>query len=171
MTRVTESPVPPPSGGAEQTFTLLDGGASPFNPAGLLKEWSRYIYRAQLQAAPQPGEPPGVWSDPSAPASLHFIPPSPPPAPTITHTSRTGTQVSLSWENPALRIRATTLGNHRYRILRAPSGGGFMQEVATIDSLLPAEFTDPDAPERLVYVVETIDPRGRRAASAPSAEV
>ena len=171
MTLVTESPVPPPSGGAEQTFTLLDGGASPFNPAALLKEWSRYIYRAQLRAAPQPGEPPGVWSDPSAPASLHFIPPSPPPAPTITAASRTGTQVSLSWENPALRIRATTLGNHRYRILRAPSGGGFMQEVATIDSLLPAEFTDPDAPERLVYVVETIDPRGRRAASAPSAEV
>ena len=175
MTRVAEAPVPPPAGGAEQIFMLLDGGASPFNPAGRLKEWSRYTYRAQLQASPQPGEPPGVWSDPSAPVSLHFIPPSPPPAPSITGLARgvgvDERQVSLTWENPALRIRATSLGNHHYRILRSPAGGGFMEEVTTIDSLLPAQFTDPDAPEGMVYVVETIDPSGRRAASAPSVVV
>ncbi len=171
MTRIAESPVPPPADGVGQTFTLLDGGASPFNPVGRLKEWARYTYRAQLQPLPQLGGPPSVWSDPSAPALLHFIPPSPPPAPSITGLSRTGSQVSLSWENPALRIRATTLGNHRYRILRSAAGGGFMQEVTTIDSLLPAQFTDPDAPEGVVYVVETIDPIGRRAASAPSATV
>jgi hypothetical protein len=171
MTRILESPIPPPSNGSGQAFTLLDEGASPFNPAGKLKEWSRYTYRAQLQALSQPGEPPGVWSDPSAPAALHYIPPAPPPAPRITSLTRTGSQVTLIWENPDLRIRATTLGNHQYRILRVAGGGGFMQEIASIDSLLPAEFTDPDAPERVKYVVETVDPVGRRAASAPSDEV
>src|SRR4029453_16158848 len=108
--------------------------------------WSRYTYRAQLQAPSQPGEPPGVWSDPSVPAALHFIPPAPPPAPTITAATRTGDQVTLSWENPELSIRATTLGNHQYRVLRVKAGGGVMEELATVDSLLPAELPHARAP-------------------------
>ena len=168
MTRVLEAPVPPPPGGSGQVVVLVDEGASPFNPAGKLREWSRYIYRAQLQAPSQPGEPPGVWSDPSAPAGLHFIPPVPPPAPTITAANRAGDQVTLSWENPELSIRATTLGNHQYRVLRVKSAGGVMEELATVDSLLPAELTDAGAPDAVRYVVETVDPIGRRAASAPT---
>jgi hypothetical protein len=173
MTRVLEAPIPPPSGGSGQELTLLDEGASPFNPTGTLREWSRYTYRAQLQAPSQPGEPPGIWSDPSAPAALHYLPPAPPPAPTITGVTRTGDQVTLRWENPELRIRATSLGNHQYRVLRAKAGGGVMEELATVDALLPPELTDPDASGgvRYVYVVETVDPLGRRAASARSDEV
>jgi hypothetical protein len=74
--------------------------------------------------------------------------------------------VTLSWENPELSIRATTLGNHQYRVLRVKAGGGVMEELATVDSLLPAELTDVGAPEAVRYVVETVDPVGRRTASA-----
>jgi hypothetical protein len=76
--------------------------------------------------------------------------------------------VTLSWENPELSIRATTLGNHQYRVLRVKAGGGVMEELATLDSLLPAELTDAGAPEAVRYVVETVDPVGRRAASVPT---
>jgi hypothetical protein len=43
-----------------------------------------------------------------------------------------------------------------------------MEELATVDSLLPAELTDAGAPDAVRYVVETVDPIGRRAASAPT---
>jgi hypothetical protein len=171
MLPIAETPVPPPADGSGEVFTLLDEGASPFVPAGRLREWARYSYRAQLQAPSQPGEPPGVWSDPSAPAALHYLPPDPPPAPTITGATRTGDQVTLTWENPDLRVPVTSLGSHQYRVLRAGSGGGFMQELATLDAQLPAELTDPAAPQGVRYVVETVDPVGRRGASAPSDKV
>ena len=171
MLRIAEAPIPPPADGSGQVFVLLDEGANPFDPAGALRAWVRYSYRAQLQAPSQPGEQSGVWSDPSGPAALHFIPPDPPPAPTITSATRTGDQVTLTWENPDLRVPVTSLGDHLYRVLRAGSGGGFMQELATVDSQLPAEFTDAAAPERVRYVVETVDPVGRRGASAPTDEV
>ena len=122
-------------------------GCQPVQPGREAAGMVALHYRAQLQAPSQPGEPPGVWSDPSAPAGLHFIPPVPPPAPTITAATRAGDQVTLSWENPELSIRATTLGNHQYRVLRVKSGGGVMEELATVDSLLPAELTDAGVPD------------------------
>ena len=160
-----------PPGGGPQVFTFIDSGPTAASPDLQLQPWTAYTYRAQVQAPSEPGAPPGPWSDPNVPVGLNNIPPTPPPAPVITSVTRSGGDVTVEWHCPDLRIRATTLGNHRFRVLRAPAAGGFMTDVATIDALLQTVYTEQAAPEDVFYVVETIDPLRRRSASERSAVV
>ena len=73
---------PPPPGAITDTVQLVevtDTGASELAPAGTLRQWTTYTWRAEVRGGPEPGSTvSGEWSLPSAPASMALFPATPP---------------------------------------------------------------------------------------------
>ena len=166
MAIVHEAPLAPPAADEPRVIDVeyLDQGAATHLPRGQLRPWSRYTYRAQVQAAAAAGEPEGVWSDLSQPASAVVVPDAPPPAPAL-KAVRDGDGVRLTWTNRGLDAPVTALGAFTVRVLRAGADRPIPQEIARMRAAASQSFLDaaPGADAR--YWVELRDPAGRRSAS------
>ncbi|MGB3722935.1 MAG: hypothetical protein WA979_08975 [Pacificimonas sp.] len=68
----------------------IDDGPLQIAAAARMKPWTRYTWVAEVQGAPEPGSTvSGMWSPPSDPVTLAFVPagpPAPPAAPEVTGT-------------------------------------------------------------------------------------
>ena len=73
---------PPPPGAITDTVqraVVTDTGTSELAPAGTLRQWTMYTWRAEVRGGPEPGSAvTGDWSLPSAPVSMALFPSTPP---------------------------------------------------------------------------------------------
>ncbi len=148
-----------------------DTGPTKYGPDAGLRPWRSYIYRAQIQGEPEPGGPPGVWSDLSIPVSTVVIPEAHPPVAIVSATrSAIGVEVGWRCELPA---RRTAVGDFRFRILVRQEGNSVAEESGVVSALdlfahIFKEDSDLATLPRLEVFVETIDPVGRRTLSEPA---
>ncbi|HEV2727465.1 MAG TPA: hypothetical protein VGV34_04170, partial [Solirubrobacterales bacterium] len=80
---------------------LDDAGSAAWAPALRLAHWATYTWRAEVQGEPEPGSAlPGIWSPPSAPASVRVLPSGPPLPLQAGAASIVGSEVELSFSSP-----------------------------------------------------------------------
>ena len=79
--------------------TVVDRGATPWDPTLRLAEWSTYTWRAEVQGPPEPGSAvPGLWSQASAPASRRVVP-DPPGGVTLGSATAVSGQVEVRFSS------------------------------------------------------------------------
>ncbi|MDZ7779809.1 MAG: hypothetical protein U5R14_07730 [Gemmatimonadota bacterium] len=160
------------------TVDLVDTGAYNHEPGRILRPFSNYFWRVEVQAPNEPGSSlPGEWSPPSDATSTLLVGPrpgpvtglaaaaSPPPDPVVT----------LTWEHPEPLLPGG-IGGFRFEILRRqdgrekvvgqlaadadPAAGGRSGPGDSFTWTETLEGADPA--EDLEYRVVTLDPLGRR---------
>jgi hypothetical protein len=153
---------------------LFDDGAGPWGGTPRLLPWSTYTWRAEAQGAPEPGsELPGAWSRSSAPVSLRIVPPPPAGVAAGSVTAPPGAEVEVRFSaaDPLDGGPPGAYAIELYRRLPAgPATPGV--ESGTVGSFDPAALRQPDGtylahdaaavPAGTVYLVEVVDPLGRR---------
>ncbi|MCF3974660.1 hypothetical protein [Paracoccus salsus] len=173
---VAMGPVDPVSG--LQTATFRDIGSAVVAPSARLAAFVNYAWLAEVQGAPEPGSVasasgavPGLWSEPSPPATLTLVPDAPPVAPTLVG----GTSIPAPGGRRDIRIDFTyphdltpgSPGPWRIRVERAepdaglslvsedpaPSGTAFAVQSGATEVL----------PVGTRYRVRLIDPVGRNS--------
>jgi hypothetical protein len=160
--------------GSWEPAELFDAGAGPWGGPVRFVPWSTYTWRAEVQGGQEPGsEVPGAWGKPSAPVSLRIVPPGPPaaPAPGTATPKAIGVSVGFSAPEPLDGGSAGSFAIELYR--RLPSGpqmpGAKSGPVGEFD---PAAIRQADGsylafdpaqpPQGTVYLVQIVDPLGRR---------
>ncbi|MGH8583584.1 MAG: hypothetical protein ACREWG_12535 [Gammaproteobacteria bacterium] len=187
-----------PAGDGRQRAVFTDTGPVVISATATLHPWVRYHWVAETQGAAAPGSEesgrrvPGLWSQPSDPASLILVPPQPPePASNMTVTGdpvggRKFTNVVVKFTHPR-GLSGGAVGSYRVRLER------IVPDRVLVESLVPLRAVellsetpivgagpfklrglradDPsDEPlETTVYSVTIIDPLGRQSAPAEAA--
>lgn len=172
MPVIATGPMPLAADGV-QHVEYRDLGSSSLAPAAVLRPFVRYVWRAQVRAAPAPGNgPSGAWSEPSQAVSATLIPPEPPAAVTALEARPTKTSgaVTLRFNHPLQRFDGGHVGRYTIEIERQPPGER-AQHVLTLQPDLPSvspgkngtfSVTDPSAPPSGTrYLVRVLDPIGR----------
>jgi hypothetical protein len=127
---------------AMQHVDITDIGASELEPAGVLRFWQTYSWRAEVRGAPEPGGgPAGEWSLPSPAVALTIVPPAPPASATIVSVTvvsvapaGTGVEVRAKHPDP---LRGGALGEYHLDFYaRAPGGDELM--VGSLSADTPA---------------------------------
>jgi hypothetical protein len=150
-----------------------DAGPTGWDPAARLDPWWTFTWVVEVQGAPEPGSSvPGLWSQPSPPAALRLLPPEPAGVTPIAVTPGVGVvDVSFSHADP---LDGQPVGEYRlalYRILPGtpPMASPVEPEVeASTARRADGTYTlhDPSTPPAGTrYVVEVVDPLGRRGPS------
>lgn len=148
--------------------TVVDRGATPWDPTLRLAEWSTYTWRAEVQGPPEPGSAvPGLWSQASAPASRRVVP-DPPGGVTLGSATAVSGQVEVRFSSVET-LDGGPAGSYRFDVYRRtpdPTSSG------PVGSYEAAELRQPDGsyllrdtsapPSGTTYVVEVTDPLGRR---------
>ncbi len=148
--------------------TVVDRGATPWDPTLRLAEWSTYTWRAEVQGPPEPGSAvPGLWSQASAPASRRVVP-DPPGGVTLGSATAVSGQVEVRFSSVET-LDGGPAGSYRFDVYRRtpdPTSSG------PVGSYAAAELRQPDGsyllrdtsapPSGTTYVVEVTDPLGRR---------
>jgi hypothetical protein len=148
--------------------TVVDRGATPWDPTLRLADWSTYTWRVEVQGGPEPGSTvPGLWSQASAPASRRIVP-DPPGGVTLGSATVVAGQVEVRFSSVE-SLDGGPAGSFRvdvYRRTPDPTAGG------PVGSYAAPELRQPDGsyllrdtvvpPSGTTYVVEVTDPLGRR---------
>jgi hypothetical protein len=180
MLVVAEGPVPGPDApGESQRLRIRDSGAAPGEPHRRLAPFTRYLWRAEVQAPSPPGsELPGVWSAASAPVSTLLLPPPPqaPPAPTAEWGADGSLRLRWQYEGP---LRGGGMGGYRLQFQHEdPEGEVTLHEVALpLNPRRPAPEGHPWTPEdpppdpRGRWRLQVVDPAGRAGPFSPPVRV
>ncbi len=147
-----------------------DDGPTSWDPAAQLDPWWTFTWVVEVQGAPEPGSTvPGLWSQPSPPASLRLLPPEPTGVTPIAVIPGAGVvDVSFSHSDP---LDGQPLGEYRFALYRVvpgipPEASPVGAEVeASMARLADETYALQDAagqPAGTMYVVEVVDPLGRR---------
>lgn len=148
--------------------TVVDRGATTWDPSLRLADWSTYTWRVEVQGGPEPGSTlPGLWSQASAPASRRIVP-DPPGAVTLGSAIAVAGQVEVRF-SCVDTLEGGPEGSYRFDIYRRtpdPTSSG------PVGSYASHELRQPDGryllrdtilpPSGTTYVVEVTDPLGRR---------
>jgi hypothetical protein len=149
---------------------INDNGPTGWDPAAQLDPWWTFTWVVEVQGAPEPGSSvPGLWSQPSPPASLRLLPDAPNVVTPISVTAGgPGAVVSFSYSDS---LDGQPVGEYRFAFYRVVPG---TPPVATpVGSEVEASsarladgtylLRDTSAqPAGTAYVVEVVDPLGRR---------
>jgi hypothetical protein len=123
---------PPPPGAITDTVQVVDvtdTGASELAPAGTLRQWTTYTWRAEVRGGTEPGSSvTGEWSLPSAPVSMALFPDTPPPR-------RRGSR--SRWRGPTWRSSANT---------RIPCWAGAWEPTTSISTSKSRASRRPSSP-------------------------
>ena len=148
--------------------TMVDRGATPWDPTLRLADWSTYTWRVEVQGGPEPGSTvPGLWSQASAPASRRIVPDAPGGV-TLGSATVTAGQVEVRFSSVE-PLEGGPEGSYRFDVYRrtpdpttsGPVGSYASRELRQPDgSYLLRDTTLP--PSGTTYVVEVTDPLGRR---------
>lgn len=156
------------------TFDIDDTGAYVHEPGAVLRPWTRYYWRVELQAPSEPGSTvPGQWSPPSAAVS-GLIVPAPPQAPTLVSLNAAPGEVRWTHSEP---LTGGAMGRYRFDVYRRTPGGREERIGSVVpdapaaeggrDSLGQFFFIDTAPVSGSAYRVVVYDPIGRM--SPPSA--
>lgn len=172
MPVVATGPMPLAGDGVQQV-EYRDLGPSSLAPAAVLRPFVRYVWRAQVRAAPAPGNgPPAAWSEPSQAVSATLIPPEPPAAVTglDARPGKPSSVVALLFNHPLQRFDGGHVGRYAIEIERQRPGER-AQHFLTLQPDLPSvtrrgdgtfSVTDPVTPPNGTrYLVRVLDPIGR----------
>jgi hypothetical protein len=147
-----------------------DAGPTTWDSAARLDPWWTITWVVEVQGAPEPGSTvPGLWSQPSPPASLQLLPPAPAGVTPGSVTSGAGVvDVSFRHTDP---LNGQPVGEYRFALYRVapgtpPAASPVGSEVEAPSARLADgtySIQDPSAaPAGTTYVVEVVDPVGRR---------
>jgi hypothetical protein len=139
MVVVAQGPIAPAAEpGGVQEVELLDTGTSQLAPAGAFRPFLRYVWRAQVRAAPAPGGgPPGAWSEPSARVATTFVPPLPPEPVTELSVQQQATLAELRFRHPDPLLDGGPMGRYTFEIDRQLPGAQ-LERLRTFHADLPA---------------------------------
>jgi len=151
---------------------FLDTGPAPWAPTLNLAPWSTYVWRAEAQAEAEPGSSlAGVWSAPSAPASVRIVPSAPPQPLTPGTAQAVGSEVELTFGAPE-PLDAGSAGTYVIDVYRRSPAAAAVPSGA-VGSFEAAALRQPDgrylvrdlvsAPPGTVYLAEIADPLDRRS--------
>ncbi|MEZ5114637.1 MAG: hypothetical protein R2737_00100 [Candidatus Nanopelagicales bacterium] len=162
--------------------TLVDAGATPWDPGLRLAPWSRYTWRAEVQGAPEPGSTvPGAWSAASAPVSWQVVPPAPQDLVAGTANADAG-GVAVTFTS-ADSLDGGPAGAYVVDVYRrSPATAAAPAGYDAVGSFPVAALRQPDGSLRMVdttagvptgteYLAEVRDPIGRRSARVVVATV
>jgi hypothetical protein len=172
-------PVDPETG--EQMAIVRDDGPLVIADTARLRPWFRYAWVAEAQGQPESGSVaagtpvPDLWSAPSNAVSLIIVPPTAPPAATITAITGTTaagglTNVSVAISHPG-PLQGGEMGSFTVRLIRRLPGAPpaiIHEEPIAVDGdfTLAGTSTGEVAPENTEYSVIIIDPIGRSSPAA-----
>jgi hypothetical protein len=149
---------------------ISDDGPTSWDPGGVLDPWWTYTWVVEVQGAPEPGSAvPGLWSQPSPPASLRLLPEVPAGVTPIAVTPAPGS-VTVSFSHPD-RLDGQPVGEYRLALYRVIPGSPPVASPVRPDvdasTARQADGTyscidSPVPPAGTSYVVEVVDPLGRR---------
>lgn len=169
-----EAAVPLPSGWESTegavTFEMDDTGAYVHEPGTMLRPWTRYYWRVELQAPAEPGSTvPGQWSLPSAAVSGMIVP-APPQAPTLVSLTAVAGGQEVRWTHSE-PLTGGAMGRYRFDVYRRTPGGREERIGSVVpdapaaeggrDSLGQFFFIDATAVSGSAYRVVVHDPIGR----------
>ena len=173
---VAMGPVDPATG--LQTATFRDIGAAQVAPSARLMAFIKYAWIAEVQGAPEPGSVssasgavPGLWSAPSAPATLTLVPAAGPVPPTLLSGSSDAApggrrNIRIDFAYP-LDLTPGTPGPWRVRVERAEPQDG-LELVSEDPAPAGSTFAVQSDPAEVLpvgtrYRVRLIDPVGRES--------
>lgn len=151
-----------------------DDGPTGWDPTARLDPWWTHTWVVEVQGAPEPGSAvPGLWSQPSPPASLRLVPAAP-AAVTPGSVTAGATWVDVAFSHPD-RLEGQPVGEYHVALYRVgPGPAGVAEQVGgdvDVSTIRQADGTysirDTTAqPAGTTYLVEVVDPLGRRGPRA-----
>jgi len=168
---------PPPPGAFTDTVqrvVVTDTGTSELAPAGTLRQWTMYTWRAEVRGGPEPGSTvTGDWSLPSAPVSMALFPSTPPNPATALAIVPAGGIIEIQCQHPD-PLLGGSLGTYHLDLYKQEPGqqeafvASMVGESRAADGRFHFEMSGP-VMSGTAFRVIVFDPMGRT--SPPSAAV